>query len=138
MTFGEWEEAYRPQKNDLGRHGSFDGYMFETYGKEQDKAWSLFQKEPERVWTVVEGSEDQLMWIMPGWHRVNRFGHFVCDVPCSNDNIQVCDDPEAWFKSLRRDGQLRQMQQVYDFSAGMQEELKSYRASRRKKSSPQP
>ena len=32
ITFEEFEETYKPQKNPFVQDSSYDGYMFETYG----------------------------------------------------------------------------------------------------------
>ncbi len=100
LTYDQWFEKYRPIKNTIGKHGGFDGCMFETYGAELDFVKVVVELEPKRVWTILEG--DGGMFIESGFHFVNRFGYFVTEVTVEpqdeNNPIDVeseSDDDEA-------------------------------------------
>ena len=68
-------EKYDVVKNVLGDHGSYDGYMFETFGHELDYVLQINQNNPKKVWTLIEGDEGE--YIASGFHLVNRMGYFV-------------------------------------------------------------
>lgn len=82
-NFDKWEEAYKPQKNHLNDNAGYNGWLYETYGEEVKFVQELAKKEPNRVWTLLEGDEG--MWISSGYHHVNRIGYFVTEKPCKKD-----------------------------------------------------
>jgi hypothetical protein len=82
----EWFEKYKPIKNNLDKHASFDDYMFETYDEEL-----AFVKEQDEfnIWTYADGDNGGT-FIFNGYHIVNRIGYFITEVPFSNEEeIQV-------------------------------------------------
>ena len=85
ITFEEFIEKYRPLKNHLVEDAPFGGYMYETVGKEIDYILPLRNK--DTVWTVIE--DDGYMYIIPGYHWINRIGYILTEVPWSNFNIEV-------------------------------------------------
>lgn len=129
ITYGEWEERYGPQVNKHFDNASYDGRMYRTAGAELEHVKAVHATMPNHIWTVVD--IDGQAWIMPGWQHVNREGYIVCDRPFTDDNLEVCDDPEAYFKELRREGGLRRAQQTMEFSAGMLAELAQWRNAAR-------
>ena len=44
-------------------------------------------KPTEHVWTVVEVDGD--LYVIPGWHVVNRIGYNVTEQPWEHENIEV-------------------------------------------------
>ncbi len=86
MSEDEWFEKYKPIKNNLDKHASFDGYMFETYDEEL-----AFVKEQDEfnIWTYGDGDNGGT-FIWNGYHIVNRIGYFITEVPFENDDeIQI-------------------------------------------------
>jgi len=86
MDFDEWFDKYKPIKNHLDEHSSFDGYMFETYDEEVE---FVKAQDENRIWMYGDG-DDGGGYIWNGWHFINRIGYFITEVPCpDNTTIQV-------------------------------------------------
>jgi hypothetical protein len=77
MTEDEFYEKYNPVKNHLDDNASFDGCMFETYGKEHDHILTLAQDPQKKntVWTIIEAEEN--LYYVNDYHYVNRLGYLV-------------------------------------------------------------
>lgn len=88
ITFEEFEETYKPQKNPFVQDSSYDGYMFETYGVELAY---VREQDNKNIWTIIN-CEDEESWIIPGFHVVNRLGYILCEIPWESENIQVNDN----------------------------------------------
>lgn len=84
MTFIQWCEKYRPIENTLCPGAPFDGYMYETFGSEQEY---VRRHSEDRIWTVVDAEGDLVM--LSGWHVVNRVGFFITERPW--DGLQVAE-----------------------------------------------
>lgn len=81
----QWElflDRHKPQKNHLDSNASEDGYMYETFGAEMDFVRS---KDCHYVFTIVEG-DSGAWYACSGFHRVNRIGYFVVEVPWKSEN----------------------------------------------------
>jgi hypothetical protein len=89
----EFYEKYKPLQNHLDSNASFDGLLWETFGDEINYCFELAKKE-QRVWTIVEcddvdyepedDDDEELkccMYIISGFHYVNRIGFMVTEVP---------------------------------------------------------
>jgi len=90
ISFEEFIDQYKPEINKFEPDASFDGYMFETFGEEEEYA----QKKAKvgHTWTLVE---DEGMSIVYGYHFVNRLGYFVTKyAPRSNNILVKIDDLE--------------------------------------------
>ena len=75
-----WEEKYKPFTN------QFDGSdKFETYGEELE---FVRAQDPRCVWTLVDGDDGNL-YIVDGYHFVNRINYFVTEVPFEGDYLEV-------------------------------------------------
>lgn len=77
MTEDEFLSLYHPEPNHLNPDASFDfgsgGTLYEAYGEELD----YIRKLPAgRIWTIVDGDDGRL-WLLSGWHIVNRVGYLV-------------------------------------------------------------
>lgn len=102
LTEDQFEEKYKPQINHIVRAVtskdvadedicSFNGRMYETYGEEQD--YVLEMAKQNRVVTIIEGEEEEgddgemhpTMYYSSGYHHVNRIGHFVTEVPLTEE-----------------------------------------------------
>jgi hypothetical protein len=75
----DWVDKYKPVRNHLVDDAPMDGAMFETFPPESDYVWEQHQKDPRRVWTEVDC--DGVLYIIPGWHFVNRFGYYITEIP---------------------------------------------------------
>ena len=87
INFETWEEKYKLLKNHLDDNASYDGKMFETYGKELE---FVKKQDNNKIWTLVD-EENEEMWILSGYHLVNRIGYFITEIPFEED-IQVNDN----------------------------------------------
>ena len=88
MKESEWEEFYRPIKNHLAPNSSRRGDMFETFGKELK---FVHQQHCDKVWTWIEGSDDNKTYIVSGYHHVNRLGYFICKKAWSENTVlEIC------------------------------------------------
>ena len=100
----EFYKKYKPIKNHLDDNASWDGFLFETFGEELQYCFELAKKE-NRVWTIIECdevvSEDvtddfeyddvydedddgyvpPCLYIVSGFHYVNRQGFLITEVP---------------------------------------------------------
>lgn len=86
MEYEDFIETYKPIKNHIDTNASFDGYMFETYGKEVDFVKS---QSPSNIWMYGDG-DDGGSFIWSGWGFVNRIGYFITEVPFpDNTDIQI-------------------------------------------------
>jgi hypothetical protein len=86
MDFDEWCDIYKPIPNNIVEDSSFDGTMFETYGKEVE---FVKKADEAHIWMYGDG-DDGGTYIWNGWHIVNRIGYFITEVPCPPDtDIQV-------------------------------------------------
>jgi hypothetical protein len=77
ITLEEWDKTYKPIQNPFDPHASFDGVMFETYGKELE---FVKAQRDAFIWTYIDGEDGT--YIIEGFHFVNRIGYFVTAVPC--------------------------------------------------------
>jgi hypothetical protein len=74
LTVDQWDEQYRLIENKFDSNASWNGAMFETYGKELE----FIQSQPdENVWTYIDGACSPL--VVAGFHLVNRIGYFVTE-----------------------------------------------------------
>lgn len=95
MTEDEFYEKYNPVKNHLDDNASFDGCMFETYGKEIDYIRKLNSNTStdKTIWTIIE-AEDNLYYLS-GFHFVDRLGFLVTEESVPEDiEIEVKLDTE--------------------------------------------
>jgi hypothetical protein len=84
--FEAWEAKYQPIKNHFAEKqaGEFVEDKFETYGQELDYVRSVADTEPRRVWTLVDGDDGNL-YIVAGYHLVNRVNYFITKEPLEGD-----------------------------------------------------
>lgn len=80
-SLDEFEERYELLKNNFDKSAAYGGAWFETYGDEE-----LFVRnaDPKTVWTIVEG--DEFLWVIAGFHLVNRFGYLITRTPWASDS----------------------------------------------------
>jgi hypothetical protein len=72
------------------------GCLFETYGDELD---FVRRQDPRTIWTLVDGDDGDL-YLVSGYHLVNRIGYLISTVPLPHDvaiemRIQAQTDADA-------------------------------------------
>jgi hypothetical protein len=83
ITNEQWEEHYKPTPNLI----SEEGFAFETYG---DELAYVATRDAHHVWTEMDG--DNGVYIVNGFHYVNRIQYYVTEVPWTEDvEIVVCE-----------------------------------------------
>jgi len=85
MTNEQWEAIYKPITNPITN----DGLSFETYGDELEYVRS---HDEHNVWTEMDG--DNGVYIVNGYHIVNRIQYYVTDVAWRDEDnicITVCE-----------------------------------------------
>lgn len=75
-----WEAKYKPVHNQFE-----DNDKFETYGEELE---FVRAQDPRCVWTLVDGDDGNL-YIVDGYHFVNRVNYFVTEVPFGGEFLEV-------------------------------------------------
>ncbi|HEX4085783.1 MAG TPA: hypothetical protein VHY22_12795 [Chthoniobacteraceae bacterium] len=71
-SFDDFTANFSLVRNSIDPLAGLGGYLFGPLGSEGD---FVRQNSPQRVWTLIE-SED-LWWITPGIHMVNRLGYLI-------------------------------------------------------------
>lgn len=82
VSFDEWRDAYRPVRNTIRTDAPFDGLMFETFGPELD---AVAAAHPACVWTLVSSDDDDGLYLLTGFHFVNRMGYLVTERPWAGE-----------------------------------------------------
>lgn len=91
LTEDEFDDRFKLVPNHLNPNASWSygdgpGCLFETYGEELA---FVRQQDPLTVWTLVDG-DDGDMYVVSGFHFVNRIGYLISTVPVPNTlTIQV-------------------------------------------------
>jgi hypothetical protein len=81
ISYKEWEEKYKPV-NDV---------MFDFY-KEADEILPSIN----HLWTAVDNNPNSVyLDILPGRRVVNSLGYYVTEVPWTDVELLVSDDPES-------------------------------------------
>ena len=89
INFQKFLDTYKPENNNFVEDAPFDGYMFETYGKEVEYVKKM-QDKYKCIWTVVD--EDGEMFIVYGMRFINRIGYFVTkQIPLNPEIIVVLE-----------------------------------------------
>lgn len=86
-NFIKWIEKYKPLRNGLASEPPYSGYMFETYGKELDYINDYAVRNPNYIWTLIEA--ENKMYIISGYHTINRFGYFITDRSWDRNDIEI-------------------------------------------------
>lgn len=77
-----WEAKYKPIKNHIADNGDD---KFETYGEELE---FVIAQDPRCIWTLVDGDDGNL-YIVDGYHLVNRINYFVTTQPYEGNGMEV-------------------------------------------------
>ena len=93
ISYKEWEEAYKPISNPLNMDDDFWGCMFETYGSDIEYLKANHTAN-YNLWTLVDNNPNgRYLDVVPGVHWVNRMGYFVTEVPWTDKDMVVSNDP---------------------------------------------
>lgn len=79
MSYDDFINEFKPIKNYLDDNASGDGCGFETYGAELEAVRAALEKNPRKVWTVVDAGGTS--YIQEGYHHVNRMFYFITNKP---------------------------------------------------------
>lgn len=91
LTEDEFDDCYPLVPNLLNPSagwaiGDTGGCLFETFGEEFA---FIRRQDPRKVWTLVDG-DDGDMYVISGFHFVNRIGYLLSTIPAPEDcTIQV-------------------------------------------------
>jgi hypothetical protein len=85
LTIDEWDSKYLPINNKFDDNASFNGAMFETYGRELDY---VIKQGSSHIWTLIDDSEGDLL-IVNGYHLVNRIGYFITKNKWEEEYMEV-------------------------------------------------
>jgi len=104
-AYGDWGyfDTYKPVQNHLDDNASLGGTMFETYGNEVDYVRQIAEKEPRRVWTYIDGVNDEPVMVS-GFRFSNRIGYVVTEHALAED-WDVCIT-EGWDVCKFDDGEV--------------------------------
>lgn len=88
ITYDEFFEKYNPQLNHFTSSINEDIYTFETFGEELKY---VKKQNNQQIWTLVE-CENEEVWIIPGYHLINRLNYYITEKKWKSENIQVNDN----------------------------------------------
>lgn len=71
-------EYFKPYRHPKSQHNILGGIGLETFGNDFEIVQSL---DLEYIWTVVESSDGDDLWITPGIRHVNRICYLVTEIP---------------------------------------------------------
>ena len=77
----DWMAKYKPIKNHITGE---DDDKFETYGEELE---FVIAQDPKCIWTLVDGDDGNL-YIVDGYHLVNRINYFVTTQPYEGNGME--------------------------------------------------
>jgi len=91
LTLEEFLERFKPQKNHFDDNANCDGCAYETYGDELAYVKEVYEKHPNRIWTIFDC--DGQMVVGNRFHFVNRMGYLICEVPFEDgEDFEVPDE----------------------------------------------
>lgn len=88
LTYDDFLEKYHPIKNHLDKNAGYDGCMFETFGKELEFVLKTQMHSPRQIWTIINRDNND-MWIIPGYHYVNRLGFIITKEPINRNELDL-------------------------------------------------
>jgi hypothetical protein len=97
LSWNDFEQKYKPQLNHIDPNANFNGWGYETFGKELEYVQSIVETAPNRVWTILDC--DGAAIIGDGYHHVNRMAYVITEIPFADeDSISAVDrDDEERF-----------------------------------------
>lgn len=89
INWEQFEKEFKPEKNKITKREEFNGWLYETYGEDEEYVKEFAKKNPNRVWTILDVG---YITIGNGWHYVNRFGYIITKKAFDpNQEIEVVD-----------------------------------------------
>ena len=99
LTTDEFFRWYQPQQNPFDDNASYDGCMFETYGKEHDHIKLVNDFAPDRIWTMLDCEGKTI--VANGYHFVNRIGYIITELPAPEGMyFEVLDENDFDYQSI--------------------------------------
>ena len=84
ITEEKFIEIYKPIYNT-----NTESYMFETYGRDLEHVLQIANNEQINfIWTGVSCKNEET-YLIPGYHLVNREFYYICEIPWTDENIEV-------------------------------------------------
>ena len=83
ITEEEFDAQFVMVLNHLDPDSACDGYMFETSGKELRYIQIVAISHPNNIWTYMDADEG--IYIVNGYHIINRIGYFITTTPWTED-----------------------------------------------------
>ena len=82
LTEADFDAKYTHDTSIVSEH--YDDGRLETFGADAKTVAKINQESPNRLWTVVDGDDGEL-YLVSGYHHVNRVYHLVTVEECSSD-----------------------------------------------------
>lgn len=79
-----FDKVYSYNNRIIGQE-SGQNALLETYGKDFEKMLKIYRKTPRKVWTLIDGSNGELM-VIAGVHFVNRVAYLISRENWKNEN----------------------------------------------------
>lgn len=80
MSYEDWVYKYKPIRNPFTKETDEDEDFQIHWGTIEENDLLHDTKGENRIWTMVSGERDSI-WLMSGYHRVNRLHHFITEIP---------------------------------------------------------
>ena len=91
LSFEEWEDEYKPIRNHIDNHASYEGLMFETCDAEFQYVRSQCKK--NIVWSLQDSEIHDGVVICEGLHLANVIGYFITEIPYDPEyNYNIIDN----------------------------------------------
>lgn len=88
ISFEDWKEKYKPIRNPFNEKQTGEDEDFEINWSSLEENDLLDDDKGEnRIWTMIEGERDSI-WLVSGYHRVNRLHHYITEIPYEEE-IQI-------------------------------------------------
>ena len=80
LTIEEFDEKYVPINNHFANDEAI--FHFETCGEELE---FVLEQDNNKIWTIVDGDTTDNLYIVSGYHLVNRVGYVVTEKEWDTD-----------------------------------------------------
>ena len=87
MTYDYWETNFKPIKNTVSKYPDDSLIHFETYGDEVEFVKQAYEKNPNTIWTEVDG--DSGTYIVAGYHYVNRIHYYITENAWDDEYTEI-------------------------------------------------
>ena len=82
LTEDVFDSKYDLDDSIVSEH--YDDGRLETFGADAEMVAKIHQESPNRLWTVIDG-DDGGLYLVSGFHHINRVYHLVTVQECSSD-----------------------------------------------------